>query len=99
MSKMLQEAYIVAASRTPIGRSGRGVFRNTRPDELLVAALRAAVAQVPGLDTALIQDAIIGCAIPEAEQGLNVARMGALLRSDSFDPASEVADEEFAKAA
>jgi len=79
MSKMLQEAYIVAASRTPIGRSGRGVFRNTRPDELLVAALRAAVAQVPGLDTALIQDAIIGCAIPEAEQGLNVARMGALL--------------------
>jgi len=79
MSKMLQEAYIVAASRTPIGRSGRGVFRNTRPDELLVAALRAAVAQVPGLDTALIQDAIIGCAIPEAEQGLNVARMSALL--------------------
>jgi len=79
MSKMLQDAYIVAASRTPIGRSGRGVFRNTRPDELLVAALRAALAQVPGLDPALIEDAIIGCAIPEAEQGLNVARMGALL--------------------
>jgi len=79
MSKMLQDAYIVAASRTPIGRSGRGVFRNTRPDELLVAALRAAVAQVPGLDPALIEDAIIGCAIPEAEQGLNVARIGALL--------------------
>ena len=79
MSKMLQDAYIVAASRTPIGRSGRGVFRHTRPDELLVAALRAALAQVPGLDPALIEDAIIGCAIPEAEQGLNVARMGALL--------------------
>ena len=79
MSKMLQDAYIVAASRTPIGRSGRGVFANTRPDELLVAALRAAVAQVPGLDPALIEDAIIGCAIPEAEQGLNVARIGALL--------------------
>jgi acetyl-CoA acyltransferase len=79
MSKILQDAYIVAASRTPIGRSGRGVFRNTRPDELLVAALRAAVAQVPGLDPALIEDAIIGCALPEAEQGLNVARMGALL--------------------
>jgi acetyl-CoA acyltransferase len=79
MSKMLQEAYIVAASRTPIGRSGRGVFRNTRPDELLVVALRAALAQVPGLDPTLIEDAIIGCAIPEAEQGLNVARMGALL--------------------
>ena len=79
MNKMLQDAYIVAASRTPIGRSGRGVFRHTRPDELLVAALRAALAQVPGLDPALIEDAIIGCAIPEAEQGLNVARMGALL--------------------
>ena len=79
MSKTLQDAYIVAATRTPIGRSGRGVFRNTRPDELLVAALRGAVAQVPNLDPKLIEDAIIGCAIPEAEQGLNVARMGALL--------------------
>jgi len=79
MSKTLQDAYIVAATRTPIGRSGRGVFRNTRPDELLVAALRGAVAQVPNLDPALIEDAIIGCAIPEAEQGFNVARIGALL--------------------
>jgi acetyl-CoA acyltransferase len=79
MSKQLQDAYIVAASRTPIGKAPRGVFRNTRPDELLVHAIRSAVAQVPGLDTKLIEDAIIGCAIPEAEQGLNVARMGALL--------------------
>lgn len=79
MSKTLQDAYIVAATRTPIGRSGRGVFRNTRPDELLVAALRGAIAQVPSLDPALIEDAIIGCAIPEAEQGFNVARIGALL--------------------
>ncbi|MDR5736733.1 MULTISPECIES: acetyl-CoA C-acyltransferase [unclassified Caballeronia] len=79
MSKQLQDAYIVAASRTPIGKAPRGVFRNTRPDELLVHAIKSAVAQVPGLDTNVIEDAIVGCAIPEAEQGLNVARMGALL--------------------
>ncbi|PLZ01657.1 acetyl-CoA C-acyltransferase [Burkholderia sp. WAC0059] len=79
MTRQLQDAYIVAASRTPIGKAPRGAFRNTRPDELLVHALRAAVAQVPGLDTGVIEDAVIGCAIPEAEQGLNVARMAALL--------------------
>ncbi|WP_250512098.1 acetyl-CoA C-acyltransferase [Caballeronia sp. INDeC2] len=79
MSKQLQDAYIVAASRTPIGKAPRGVFKNTRPDELLVHAIKAAVGQVPGLDTSVIEDAIVGCAIPEAEQGLNVARMGALL--------------------
>ena len=52
MSKQVQEAYIVAATRTPIGRSGRGFFRNTRPDDLLVAAIRSAMTQVPGLDPA-----------------------------------------------
>jgi acetyl-CoA acyltransferase len=79
MSKQLQDAYIVAASRTPIGKAPRGAFKNTRPDELLVHAIKSAVAQVPGLDTKVIEDAIVGCAIPEAEQGLNVARIGALL--------------------
>jgi acetyl-CoA acyltransferase len=79
MSKQVQDAYIVAASRTPIGKAPRGVFRNTRPDELLTHVIRSALAQVPSLDTKLIEDAIIGCAIPEAEQGLNVARIGALL--------------------
>jgi acetyl-CoA acyltransferase len=79
MSKQLQDAYIVAASRTPIGRSGRGVFRHTRPDDLLVAAIHGALKQVPGLDPAAIEDAIVGCAIPEGEQGVNVARIGALL--------------------
>ncbi|MDN7673216.1 acetyl-CoA C-acyltransferase [Burkholderia oklahomensis] len=79
MSKQLQDAYIVAASRTPIGKAPRGAFKNTRPDELLVHAIKSAIAQVPGFDTKLIEDAIVGCAIPEAEQGLNVARMGALL--------------------
>ncbi|MFM2347212.1 MAG: hypothetical protein RL654_1965 [Pseudomonadota bacterium] len=79
MSKQLQDAYIVAATRTPIGKSHRGVFRHTRPDDLLVAALRGALAQVPTLDPAAIEDAIIGCAMPEGPQGLNMARIGALL--------------------
>ena len=79
MSKQLQDAYIVAATRTPIGKSHRGYFRNTRPDDLLVAALRGALAQVPTLDPAAIEDAIIGCAMPEGPQGLNMARIGALL--------------------
>jgi acetyl-CoA acyltransferase len=77
--KQLQDAYIVAATRTPIGRSHRGFFRNTRPDELLAAVLRSALAQTPGLDPAAIEDVICGCAIPEAQQGLNVARIGAVL--------------------
>ncbi|OOG50619.1 acetyl-CoA C-acyltransferase [Polaromonas sp. C04] len=79
MSKQIQDAYIVAATRTPIGRSHRGFFRNTRPDDLLATALRAALAQVPGLDPKAIEDVICGCAIPEAQQGLNVARIGAIL--------------------
>ena len=79
MSKILQDAYIVAATRTPIGKSGRGVFRNTRPDDLLIAAIRGALKQVPTLDPKAIEDAIVGCAMPEGEQGLNVARIGALL--------------------
>ena len=77
--KQLQDAYIVAASRTPIGRSHRGFFRNTRPDDLLVAAIQGALRQVPGLDPAAIEDAIVGCAMPEGEQGLNMARVAALL--------------------
>ena len=77
--KQLQDAYIVAATRSPIGKAPKGAFKNTRPDDLLATILKAAVAQVPGLDPALIEDAIVGCAIPEAQQGLNVARIGALL--------------------
>jgi acetyl-CoA acyltransferase len=78
-NKQVQDAYIVAASRTPIGKSGRGYFRNTRPDDLLVAAIQGALKQVPGLDPKAIEDAIVGCAMPEGEQGANVARIGALL--------------------
>ena len=79
MSKQVQDAYIVAATRTPIGKAPKGVFRNVRPDDLLVHAIRSALAQVPSLDPKTIEDAIVGCAIPEGEQGLNVARIGALL--------------------
>lgn len=77
--KQVQDAYIVAATRTPIGRSHRGFFRNTRPDDLLASTLKAALAQAPGLDPAAIEDVICGCAIPEAQQGLNVARIAAVL--------------------
>ena len=77
--KQLTDAYIVAATRTPIGRSHRGFFRNMRPDDLLVKAIRGALAQVPTLDPAAIEDLICGCAIPEGPQGLNVARIGAVL--------------------
>ena len=79
MSKQIQDAYIVAATRTPIGRSHRGFFRNTRPDDLLVAAIQGALRQVPTLDPKAIEDAIVGCAMPEGEQGLNMARVAALL--------------------
>jgi acetyl-CoA acyltransferase len=77
--KQIQDAYIVAATRTPIGKSGRGYYRQTRPDDLLVAAIRGALAQVPGLEPGAIEDAVVGCAMPEGEQGLNVARIAALL--------------------
>ena len=79
MSKQLRDAYIVAATRTPIGKSGRGVFKNTRPDDLLVATIKSALSQVPSLDPAAIEDAIVGCAMPEAEQGMNVAKIAVLL--------------------
>ena len=74
----LQEAYIVAATRTPVGKAPRGVFKSTRPDDLLVHAIHGAQAQVPNLDPHLIEDAIIGCAIPQGPQGLNIARMSVL---------------------
>jgi len=79
MSKQVQDAYIVAATRTPIGKSGRGYFRNTRPDDLLVAAVQSALKQVPTLDPKAIEDAIVGCSFPEAEQGMNMARVAMVL--------------------
>ncbi len=79
MSKQIQEAYIVAATRTPVGKAPRGMFRNTRPDDLLAHVLRSVLAQAPSLDAATVGDVIVGCAMPEAEQGINVARISLLL--------------------
>ncbi|MGC4027688.1 MAG: acetyl-CoA C-acyltransferase [Steroidobacteraceae bacterium] len=79
MSRQVQDAYIVAATRTPVGKAPKGVFRNTRPDDMLAHVLKAVVAQAPGIDPGRIDDAIIGCAMPEGEQGMNVARIGVLL--------------------
>ncbi len=79
MAKQIQDAYIVAATRTPIGKAPRGMFRNTRPDDLLVAAVKHALAQVPSLDPKAIEDAIVGCSFPEGEQGMNMARVAMVL--------------------
>ena len=79
MTRQIQDAYIVAATRTPVGKAPRGMFRNTRPDDMLAHVLKAVVAQAPGIDVNRIEDAVIGCAMPEGEQGMNVARIGVLL--------------------
>jgi acetyl-CoA acyltransferase len=78
MSKQIQEAYIVAATRTPVAKR-KGMFRHVRPDDMLAHVLAKVAAQVPGLDPKEIGDVIVGCAMPEAEQGMNVARIGLLL--------------------
>ena len=78
MVNPVQDAYLVAAVRTPVGKA-RGVMRNVRPDDMLAHVIRAAMDRVPALDPKLVGDAIIGCAMPEAEQGMNVARLGVLL--------------------
>ncbi|MBN8706676.1 MAG: acetyl-CoA C-acyltransferase [Bacteroidetes bacterium] len=75
----MQEAYIVAGFRTAVGKSGKGSLRFTRPDDLAAAVIKHLVASVPALDAARIDDVIIGCAMPEAEQGFNIGRMVALL--------------------
>ena len=77
--KALQDAYIVAATRAPVGKSGRGALRSTRPDDLFAQTLKHLLSQVPSLDPSAIEDVIVGCAMPEAQQGLNVARIALLL--------------------
>jgi acetyl-CoA acyltransferase len=79
MSRQVQDAFVVAATRMPIGKAPKGALRTVRPDDLLVAAIRSAVGKLPSLDPAAIEDAVIGCAFPEAEQGFNVARNAVLL--------------------
>lgn len=77
--KQVQDAYIVAATRTPVGKAPRGVFKSTRPDDLLAHVLKMALAQVPALPASAVEDVIVGCAMPEGEQGMNIARIGLLL--------------------
>ena len=79
MTQQVQDAYIVAVKRTPVGKAPRGVFRNTRPDDMLAHVLRETLDECAGIDVNRISDVVIGCAMPEAEQGMNVARIGALL--------------------
>jgi acetyl-CoA acyltransferase len=74
----MQDAVIVSAVRTPAGKAPSGVFRGTRPDELAAVAISAALGRAGGLDPSEIDDVILGCAMPEAEQGLNVARIASL---------------------
>ena len=78
MSKQVQEAYIVAATRLPVGKR-KGIFGHVRPDDMLAHAIKLVMAQAPSLDPALVDDVIVGCAMPEAEQGMNVARISLLL--------------------
>jgi acetyl-CoA acyltransferase len=74
----MPEAVIVSAIRTPVGRAYKGSLRSTRPDDLAALAIKETLARVPGLDAKEIDDVILGCAMPEGEQGMNVARIAAL---------------------
>jgi acetyl-CoA C-acetyltransferase len=82
----MPEAVIVAAARTPIGRAGKGSLKDLRPDDLAVAAVRAALAQVPGLDPREIDDLMLGCGLPGGESGFNMARVVATLLGYDFLP-------------
>src|SRR5436305_4093777 len=71
----MPEAVVVSAVRTPIGRAGKGVLKSVRADDLAAVAVRGAVERATNLDLAVIEDVILGCAFPEGEQGMNVARI------------------------
>ncbi|MSQ03767.1 MAG: thiolase family protein [Myxococcales bacterium] len=75
----MRDVAILSSVRTAIGKAPRGSLKDTRPDDLLGIALSGALARVPGFDAARLDDVIVGCAMPEAEQGMNVARIGAFL--------------------
>src|SRR5213078_3455650 len=74
----MKEAVIVSAVRTAVGKAPKGTLRDTRPDDLGAAVIKEAIARVPGLDKSEVEDVIMGCAMPEAEQGMNVARAAAI---------------------
>src|ERR1044071_1668808 len=75
----MREAVIVSSVRTAVGKSGKGALRTTRPDEMAAVAIKGALERVPQVDPKEIEDVILGCAMPEAEQGMNVARIASLL--------------------
>src|SRR5437660_7166883 len=74
----MKEALIVSAVRTAVGKAPKGTLKDTRPDEMGAAVIKEAMARVPGLEASEIEDVIMGCAMPEAEQGMNVARAAAI---------------------
>src|ERR1700737_2289093 len=74
----MREVIIASSVRTPVGRAFKGALRSTRPDELAAIAIKSALERVPQIDPKEIEDVILGCATPEAEQGMNVARIAAL---------------------
>src|SRR3954466_11560730 len=74
----MADAFIVSAVRTPVGKAPNGALRHTRPDELAAIAIKEALRRVSPLDPAEIDDLILGCAMPQSEQGLNVARIASL---------------------
>src|SRR5437870_7492212 len=74
----MKEAVIVSAVRTAVGKAPKGTLRNTRPDEMGGTVIKEALARVPGLEASEIEDVIMGCAMPEAEQGMNIARSAAI---------------------
>ncbi|MFO7265249.1 MAG: acetyl-CoA C-acyltransferase [Limnochordales bacterium] len=75
----MREAVIVAGVRTPIGRAHKGTLKDMRPDDLAAIVIKEAVARAPGLEPEMIDDVILGCAMPEGEQGLNIARIASIL--------------------
>src|SRR3954468_19546773 len=74
----MREVVVVSSVRTPVGRAFKGTLRATRPDELAAVAIKGALQRIPQLDPREIDDVIVGCAMPEAEQGMNVARIASL---------------------
>ena len=76
----MREAVIVSSVRTAVGKATKGTLRTTRPDDLAAVVIKEAVGRAPGLDPKEIEDVILGCAMPEAEQGMNVARIASSAR-------------------
>ena len=86
---MMKEAVIVAAARTAVGKSGKGSLRTTRPDDLAALVIQDVLSRAPAVDASQIEDVILGCAMPEAEQGMNVARIAAMRAGLPHDVAGQ----------